>query len=58
MVNSLFGLLGTLVGFIIPDFFRPKAGSLNTSLFALQMSMIAVAVLAAFLIILTTLKVK
>jgi len=58
MVSSLFGLLGTLVGFIIPDFFRPKAGSLNTSLFALQMSMIAVAVLAAFLIILTTLKVK
>ncbi len=58
MVNSLFGLLGTLVGFIIPDFFRPKAGSLNTSLFALQMSMIAVGVLAAFLIILTTLKVK
>jgi len=58
VVNSLFGLLGTLIGFIIPDFFRPKAGSLNTSLFALQMSMIAVGVIAAFLIILTTLKVK
>jgi len=58
VVNSLFGLLGTLIGFMVPDFFRPKAGSLNTSLFALQMSMIAVGLLAAFLIILTTLKVK
>ena len=58
VVNSLFGLLGTLIGFMVPDFFRPKAGSLNTPHFALQMSMIAVGLLAAFLIILTTLKVK
>ncbi|MBI4928510.1 MAG: MFS transporter, partial [Anaerolineae bacterium] len=55
--SSLFGLLGTLVGFIIPDLFRPKAGA-SPSFLPLQISMIVVAVVAAVLIIITTLKVK
>ena len=56
--STLFGLVGTLLGFVIPDFFRPKAGSMDTSLLSLQLSMVAVGVIGAFLIILTTLKVK
>lgn len=55
--SSLFGLLGMLLGFIIPDFFRPKAGT-SPSFFPLQMAMIAVAVFAAAVIIFTTFKVK
>ena len=55
--SSLFGLLGTLLGFIIPDFFRPK-GDMSPSFLPLQMSMIIVAVVCAILIIITTLRVK
>lgn len=55
--SSLFGLLGTLLGFIIPDFFRPKAG-MSPSFLPLQLSMVVVAVVAMLLIIATTLKVK
>ena len=55
--SSLFGLLGTLLGFLIPDFVRPKAGS-DGSLAALQVSMVVVAVISMLLIIATTLKVK
>ena len=55
--SSLFGLLGTILGFVIPDFFRPKAGTFPSFL-PLQMSMIAVGVIGAVLIIVTTLKVK
>jgi GPH family glycoside/pentoside/hexuronide:cation symporter len=55
--SSLFGLLGTLLGFLIPDLFRPKAGG-DPSFLPLQMAMIAVAIVAALLIIATTLKVK
>ena len=55
--SSLFGLLGTLLGFLIPDFFRPKAGT-SPSFVPLQMAMIVLAVVAALLIIATTLKVK
>lgn len=55
--SSLFGLFGTLLGFLIPDFFRPKAGT-SPSFLPLQMAMIAVAVVAMLLIIATTLKVK
>jgi|GEM_PF-45756 GPH family glycoside/pentoside/hexuronide:cation symporter len=58
IVSSLFGLLGTLIGFLVPDFFRPKAGSMDVSLFSLQMSMIAVGVIAAALIILSSYKIK
>lgn len=55
--SSLFGLLGMLLGFIIPDLFRPKAGT-SPSFFPLQMAMIAVAFFAAAVIIFTTFKVK
>jgi len=55
--SSLFGLLGTLLGFIIPDLFRPKAGT-SPSFFPLQVSMVVVAIVAMLLIIATTLKVK
>jgi glycoside/pentoside/hexuronide:cation symporter, GPH family len=55
--SSLFGLLGTLLGFMIPDFFRPKAGG-SPSFLPLQVAMVVVAVVAAVLIISTTLKVK
>jgi glycoside/pentoside/hexuronide:cation symporter, GPH family len=55
--SSLFGLLGTLLGFIIPDLFRPKAGT-SPSVFPLQMAMIAVGVLGALMILAVTFKVK
>ncbi len=54
--SSLFALLGTLLGFIIPDLFRPKAGS--TSLLPLQMAMVVVAVVSAVLILITAFRVK
>jgi GPH family glycoside/pentoside/hexuronide:cation symporter len=54
---SLFGLFGTLLGFIIPDLVRPKTGG-NASFLPLQMAMIAVGIVGALLIIATTLKVK
>ena len=55
--SSLFGLLGTLLGFLIPDFFRPKAGG-SPSFYPLQIAMIVVAVVSVLLILATTLKVK
>jgi len=55
--SSLFGLLGTLFGFLIPDFFRPKAGT-SPSFLPLQLAMIVVGVVGMLLIIATTLKVK
>jgi GPH family glycoside/pentoside/hexuronide:cation symporter len=55
--NSLFGLLGMIGGFLIPDFFRPKAGT-AVSFMPLQMAMIAIGVVGMLLIIATTLKVK
>ena len=54
---SLFGLLGMILGFVIPDLFRPKAGAMPSFL-PLQISMIVVAILSATFIIITTLKVK
>jgi GPH family glycoside/pentoside/hexuronide:cation symporter len=54
--SSLFGLLGTLMGFLIPDLVRPKTG--DTSLWPLYTAMIVVGIVAALLIIATTLKVK
>jgi len=54
---SLFGLLGMILGFLIPDFFRPKAGS-EPSFLPLQISMIVVAAVSMVLILVTTLKVK
>ncbi len=55
--SSLFGLLGILLGFLIPDFFRPKAGMAPTFL-PLQISMVVVALVSMVLIISTTFKVK
>lgn len=54
--SSLFGLVGTLLGFIIPDLFRPKTGA--TSLLPLQISMIVVAVISAALVLITAFRVK
>jgi glycoside/pentoside/hexuronide:cation symporter, GPH family len=54
---SLFGLLGMILGFLIPDFFRPKAGG-EVSFLPLQVSMIFIGVFSALLIIITTLRVK
>ncbi|HTX80216.1 MAG TPA: MFS transporter [Longilinea sp.] len=55
--SSLFGLLGTLLGFIIPDMFRPKVG-MSPSFFPLQIAMIVLGIIGALLIVMTTLKVK
>jgi GPH family glycoside/pentoside/hexuronide:cation symporter len=55
--SSLFGLLGILLGFIIPDLFRPKAGA-EPSFFPLQIAMVVVGVTGMLLIIATTFKVK
>jgi GPH family glycoside/pentoside/hexuronide:cation symporter len=55
--SSLFGLLGTLLGFIIPDMFRPKVGA-APSFFPLQIAMVVVGVTGMLLIIATTFKVK
>lgn len=54
---SLFGLLGMILGFLIPDFFRPKAGA-EVSFLPLQVSMIVVAVVSMVLILITTFRVK
>ena len=55
--SSLFGLLGMLLGFVIPDLFRPKAGG-DPSFLPLQIAMVVVGVAGALLILATTLKVK
>ena len=54
--SSLFGLLGMLLGFLIPDLVRPKAN--DTSLWPLYTAMIVIAIVGALLIIATTLKVR
>ena len=43
--SSLFGLLGTLLGFLIPDMVRPKAG--DASLWPLYTAMIVVGIVSA-----------
>lgn len=55
--SSLFGLLGMILGFLIPDFFRPKAG-VEVSFLPLQASMVVVALVSMVLILLTTFRVK
>jgi GPH family glycoside/pentoside/hexuronide:cation symporter len=55
--SSLFGLLGTLLGFVIPDLFRPKTGAVP-SFFPLQIAMVVVGVTGMLLIMSTTFKVK
>lgn len=54
---SLFGLLGMLLGFVIPDMFRPGAEA-SPSFLPLQVSMAVVGVVSAVLIIITTLRVR
>lgn len=54
---SLLGLLGTLLGFLIPDFFRPKAGA-APSFLPLQASMILIAIISMILILITARRVK
>ena len=56
--SAVFGMLGYVLGFLLPDFFRPRPGNMDASFLSLRMSMVAVGIIAAFLIILTTLKVK
>lgn len=55
--SSLFGLIGMIVGFQIPDMFRPKAG-MAADFTPLQIAMAVMALIAMVLIIVTTLKVK
>ena len=55
--SSLFGLLGMILGFVIPDLFRPKAG-VSPSFLPLQLSMIALGIIGAGCILLTAFKVK
>ena len=55
--SSLFGLLGVLLGFLIPDLFRPKAG-MALSMAPMQMAMVAVALVCMGLIMATTFRVK
>jgi len=54
---SLFGLLGMLLGFVVPDFFRPKAGA-DLAFLPLQASMIVVALFSMAVILLFTFRVK
>jgi GPH family glycoside/pentoside/hexuronide:cation symporter len=53
---SLFGLLGMLLGFIIPDMVRPKGT--DSSLLPLQISMAIVAIFSMVCILITASKVK
>ncbi len=54
--SSLFGMLGTLLGFLIPDLVRPKSG--ESSLVPLYVAMVIVALVSMVLILITTFKVK
>ncbi len=54
---SIFSMIGMLIGLIVPELFRPKAGGATTFL-PLQMSMIVLGITGALLIIATTFKVK
>ena len=56
--STLFGLVGTLAGFVLPDLFRPKEVSGSTNMLSLQLALVAIGLIAAFLIILTTLNIK
>ena len=55
--SSLFAMLGMILGFLIPDMVRPKAG-VDAGLLPFRLAMIGVALVAMFLIIFTTFKVK
>ena len=55
--SAMFGMVGYIFGFLLPDFFRPQAGG-DASLLSLRLAMVAVGIIGAFLIIWTTFKVK
>ena len=54
---SLFAMVGMVLGFLIPDMFRPKAGG-QLAFLPLQTAMVVVGVTGALLIVATTFKVK
>ncbi len=54
--SSLFAMLGTLLGFLIPDLVRPKTG--ESSFVPLYIAMIIVGLVGMGLILITTFKVK
>ena len=55
--TALFGLFGFGLGFLIPQLFRPQAGG-ATTLLPLRLSMLAVGIIGATLIIIVTFRVK
>ncbi|GAB4310390.1 MAG: MFS transporter [Promethearchaeota archaeon] len=55
-VASLTSLLGTLVGFVVPDLVRPKAG--DPSLLPFRLTMVGVGVAGSALIVFTTYRVR
>jgi GPH family glycoside/pentoside/hexuronide:cation symporter len=55
--SSLLGMVGVLLGFLIPDFFRPKAGA-DPSFLPLQVAMVVVGITCMLLIMVTTYNVK
>lgn len=57
-ITALTGLVGTLFGFLIPDYFRPKAGMEDPSLLSLQLSMIAVGLIFGGMIFAASFKLK
>jgi len=57
IAGALFGMVGYILGFLLPDLFRPQAGD-DGSLLSLRLAMVAIGIIGAFLIILTTFKVK
>jgi glycoside/pentoside/hexuronide:cation symporter, GPH family len=55
--TAMFGMVGYIFGFLLPDFFRHQAGD-DASLLSLRLAMVAVGIIGSFLIIWTTFKVK
>ena len=54
--STLFAMLGTVVGYVIPDFVRPKTG--DASLVPLYIAVVVVGIVGMLLIVITTFKVK
>jgi GPH family glycoside/pentoside/hexuronide:cation symporter len=55
--SSLFGLLGMIFGFVIPELFRPGTEA-SPSLLPLRLAMVAVGLLSAAFILMTALRIK
>ncbi|MHA1697403.1 MAG: MFS transporter, partial [Promethearchaeota archaeon] len=53
---SIFMLVGTIFGFLLPDLLRPKVGS--TSLIPLYVGMVVIGISGAICVLLTTIRVK